>query len=90
MSTPAPPTSDDAEAAWTTAEVAAFLRLKKGSSVIALVRSGRLPAVQLGKRYRFAPSAVRAFLNGPEPPRVERRGRGMPEWMRGVPKVIRR
>jgi excisionase family DNA binding protein len=89
-SPPQPPPSPD-DAAWDARDVARFLKLARTDSVLALVRSGRLPAVQLGRRWRFSPAAVRAFLEGkPVEPPVRKARAGMPEWMRGVPKVIRR
>jgi excisionase family DNA binding protein len=86
-------TTQQPEPAWDTKQVARFLGLKKPDAILALVRSKRLPAVRLGRRWRFCPEQVRAFLRGEPAPAakaVQRHGRGVPEWMRGVERVIRR
>jgi excisionase family DNA binding protein len=61
-------TTQQPEPAWDTKQVARFLGLKKSDAILALVRSKRLPAVRLGRRYRFDPDVVRAFLRGEPAP----------------------
>lgn len=54
----------DTGPALTTAEVMRLLNVKDPDTVYALVRSGRLRAVRLGRQYRFDPSAVAEFVRG--------------------------
>jgi excisionase family DNA binding protein len=50
-----------------TSEVLTRLRLKDPDAVYALIRSGRLRAVKLGREYRVPEPALEAFLNGADP-----------------------
>ncbi len=50
--------------AMTTAEVMEALQVKDPDTVYALVKAKRLPCQRLGRRYRFHPAAVEAFMRG--------------------------
>jgi excisionase family DNA binding protein len=51
---------EKSEGLWTSVEVAEYLRVGKNAPAD-LVRSGAIPALRIGRRLRFEPSAVRAF-----------------------------
>lgn len=82
------------EPAMTSSEVMRRLNIRDHETLYALVRAKRLPAVRLGREYRFDPDAVEAFIRGGQdelPRRPERRQRASkPDWLKGVKPVIRR
>jgi excisionase family DNA binding protein len=59
--------SSNTEPMMTAEEVAAFLKVSL-SMVYKLRREARLPGVQVGALWRFAPEVVRAFSRGELPP----------------------
>ncbi len=50
------------EKLWTINETANYLRLKPGT-VRTMARDGRIPALKLGRVWRFYPDEVREWLN---------------------------
>lgn len=48
----------------TTAEVMDALSVRDPDTVYALVKSKRLPAIRLGRQYRFSREIVEAFIRG--------------------------
>ncbi len=80
--------------AMTTREVMHLLNVRHPDTLYALVRSKRLPAIRLGREYRFDPVAVESFLRGETPVQAEQRARRKatagPAWMDGVKREIRR
>lgn len=60
------PRIGDSEAAeieplWTVKDVAGYLRLKQ-ETVRVMARSGKLPAIKVGKLWRFVPDAMKTFM----------------------------
>jgi excisionase family DNA binding protein len=87
--------------AMTTAQVMEALNVQDRDTIYELVKSGRLPAVQLGREYRFDPEVVAAFLRNENAVKLdaqkraaERRRAGPPrvppDWMNVEPVIKRR
>ena len=56
-------TAHELEPLWTVEEVAEYLRLEP-NTVRAMARRGELPAIKLGRRWRFHNSAIKGLLRG--------------------------
>lgn len=62
------------EALWDVRDIAKFLRMSEGA-VYAAVERGQIPCLRLGRRLRFRPAAVQAWVEGTGGP-APRKGRG--------------
>ncbi len=51
------------EALWDVRDVAKFLRMTEGA-VYAAVERGQIPCLRLGRRLRFRPDAIQAWVDG--------------------------
>jgi excisionase family DNA binding protein len=51
------------EPLWTVKDVADYLRLKR-ETVRVMARSGKLPAIKVGKLWRFMPDDMKSFMAG--------------------------
>lgn len=75
--------------ALTTKDVMKFLNVGDPDTIYAMVRAGKLRAVRLGRRYRFDPRQVRAFLRGePDARPATERPRPRPEASGGTVPVF--
>jgi excisionase family DNA binding protein len=68
----------------TTDELLSYLRVN-AHTVYRLIRSGDLPAVRVGRQWRFRRQDVEAWLDGQRQPRGDLPAPGLPERTNGEP-----